>query len=520
MKTNRTAANAIISRSNLLRFSILFAFAALIILSFLNVSSASLSFRSFKEERSDLAATPGVSSARRSHLGQTADKALDKTDVLFRRKATPSLFPLLPQGPALESVATYQSDCVTPLTTFTVGTEVCAKADGPIIGLQTIYWVDSQGGLVQVDTISANSPSARRTVNVSGNWKVYLASGIDGSLRARSAFGVTDPDTPTVDLAVFNDSRSDLSAGGNALYRVIALNQGPSTATNVELSVTVPNNATYVSSSQDSGETFNCTPGTPTICTINSLAPNAFGSFTFIFQINGGTATGTEISSTATINSAIEELHAPDNAAITSAQVVGGGGGASCTLDCPNNVTVTANTTDDGSPQGTPGAIVTFPGADAFGDCGTVSVSPTSGSFFPVGDTTVFATSSLGGGSCSFVVSVVENAAPDISCPANIVTETTGCEPATVNPGVPTATPNGLSISGERNDGQPLDAPYPVGVTTIIWTATDSGGRAATCTQTVTVNSDDTESAHDYGTIRHQHTHARGCPGILWFGDW
>jgi HYR domain len=53
----------------------------------------------------------------------------------------------------------------------------------------------------------------------------------------------------------------------------------------------------------------------------------------------------------------------------------------------------------------------------------------------------------------------------------------------------PTATDNcgEVNINGTRSDGKPIDAPYPVGVTTITWTATDAAGNTQTATQTVTV---------------------------------
>ena len=60
---------------------------------------------------------------------------------------------------------------------------------------------------------------------------------------------------------------------------------------------------------------------------------------------------------------------------------------------------------------------------------------------------------------------------------------------AGVNPGAPIATDDaaGVTTSGVRSDGLALDAAYPKGVTTIIWTATDADGLTATATQTVTV---------------------------------
>jgi HYR domain len=62
---------------------------------------------------------------------------------------------------------------------------------------------------------------------------------------------------------------------------------------------------------------------------------------------------------------------------------------------------------------------------------------------------------------------------------------------ATVNVGVATATDNVgvVSLVGIRSDNPtlPLDAPYPKGVTTITWTATNTVGMTASATQRVTV---------------------------------
>jgi hypothetical protein len=55
----------------------------------------------------------------------------------------------------------------------------------------------------------------------------------------------------------------------------------------------------------------------------------------------------------------------------------------------------------------------------------------------------------------------------------------------------PTATDNcgdaNVTITGTRSDGKPIDAPYPVGVTTITWTAADHAENAVTTTQDIHV---------------------------------
>lgn len=156
-------------------------------------------------------------------------------------------------------------------------------------------------------------------------------------------------------------------------------------------------------------------------------------------------------------------------------------------ITCPANI---VRTTDPGLCS----AVVNFVATATDTDPVTVSCTPPPGSAFPKGTTTVqcTATDSVGAtDTCSFTVTVNDLENPVISCPADI---TAGNDPglcsATVDPGTATATDNcGVaSIVGTRSDAQPLNAPYPVGTTTISWKATDTSGNMASCTQMIVVN--------------------------------
>jgi uncharacterized repeat protein (TIGR01451 family) len=85
----------------------------------------------------------------------------------------------------------------------------------------------------------------------------------------------------------------------------------------------------------------------------------------------------------------------------------------------------------------------------------------------------------------------INNPPPEITCPPDIDTfSDPGQLYATLNPGTPTATDAGgcpVVVSGTRSDGQPLNATYPVGTTTIEWKATDAVNQIATCIQTIKV---------------------------------
>jgi len=88
------------------------------------------------------------------------------------------------------------------------------------------------------------------------------------------------------------------------------------------------------------------------------------------------------------------------------------------------------------------------------------------------------------------LVSTKDEVAPSITAPDNISQgNDPGLASAVVALRSPIATDNcgDVAVSGKRSDGAAIDAPYPVGFTTITWTATDAAGNTASATQTVTV---------------------------------
>jgi uncharacterized delta-60 repeat protein len=151
--------------------------------------------------------------------------------------------------------------------------------------------------------------------------------------------------------------------------------------------------------------------------------------------------------------------------------------GLDCTVNCPANITV-SNTPNQC------GAMVTYPPPDESGtQCGgKISCSPTSGSFFPVGATTVTCSDSAGP-SCSFTVTVNDTQPPTITCPANV--SMPGSMPMTVNYPPPTATDNCAGVMASCSP--PSGSSFNVGVTTVTCTATDGAGSMASCTFTVSI---------------------------------
>ncbi len=156
-------------------------------------------------------------------------------------------------------------------------------------------------------------------------------------------------------------------------------------------------------------------------------------------------------------------------------------------ISCPTGLTVSNN-------PGECGAIVSFD-LTAADNCSGVVVTLTdsSGSFFPIGTTpvTVVATDSSGNAdTCLFSVTVQDNERPVLACPSNIL--------LTADPGLCGATAS-YSLNASDNcsgvtisTSLPSGSFVPIGMTTVTAIAVDASGNADTCSFTVQVQ--DTQS--------------------------
>jgi hypothetical protein len=112
---------------------------------------------------------------------------------------------------------------------------------------------------------------------------------------------------------------------------------------------------------------------------------------------------------------------------------------------------------------------------------------------YPVGTTVVTYTVTDASGNittCSFIVIVNDNQAPNIICPADILvsTDASSCDAfVTVPPATATDNEGIASITNSINGTIDASGTYPLGVTTITWTAIDNTGNSSTCTMTITV---------------------------------
>lgn len=158
-------------------------------------------------------------------------------------------------------------------------------------------------------------------------------------------------------------------------------------------------------------------------------------------------------------------------------------------ITCPANISVSADT-------GLCSAIVTYATPVGTDGCPGASTQLTaglgSGAAFPLGTTTETYTVTDASGntiSCSFTVTVADTELPEITCPTNITVEAdAGLCSAIVNYPIPSATDNcDNPIIPVLTSGLNSGDVFPVGVSTVEYSATDLAGNVSTCTFTVTV---------------------------------
>jgi uncharacterized repeat protein (TIGR01451 family) len=412
---------------------------------------------------------------------------------------------------------TFASDCTTAQTEFVLGDTVCLKVNGVLVNPtfpNKISWVDTVGFIEQKTDLTMDpqtdsfvlpaddtSEINGVTIDNRGIWRINLTRN-NGRILNTTLINVRDANNAAAHLIVrkfVSGGELSVDAGSTVRFVVALENKGPDAASAVSLSDPTPPNLEFVSFTQTAGPQFACDNGT---CTATGLAAGASAEFLAEYRVTAGTAGGTVIANTALVASPTSDPDSTTRAATSEITVVNSGNQATCALECPGNITVTANTT-----QGTEsGAIVTFGSAEPSGDCGSVTASPVSGSFFSVGTHTVTVSSSTGGGSCSFLVTVLQDNPPTITCPLPDLTgDATGGTSANVSVTAPAATGTNVAVSGVRSDAQlvgdppanspDLTDPYPIGTTIITWTATEfingEPGRTASCTQRVIVTAAD-----------------------------
>ncbi|WP_286761175.1 HYR domain-containing protein, partial [Salegentibacter sp. UBA1130] len=159
-------------------------------------------------------------------------------------------------------------------------------------------------------------------------------------------------------------------------------------------------------------------------------------------------------------------------------------------IECPENMIFSSETNVDF-------ATVNFEFPLATDNCEVIveqTGGPISGSQFPIGTTTVTFTATDGSGNtskCSFDITIEDTEDPSLECPLDISKDIDARLCAAV---VEFETPEGFDNSGdvtvEQTAGPSSGEVFPVGTTTITFTASDSAGNTTSCSFIVTVIDD------------------------------
>ena len=221
-------------------------------------------------------------------------------------------------------------------------------------------------GNIVCNIVTLNGGSAASfTVVVKVNAGVANGTAISDTVTVNSA--TSDPNsannsatavtivgsTAGADLSVTNSaSPNPVLAGSNITYTQVVANTGSAAATTATFSEATPANTTFVSVSAAAGWT--CT-SPPVSCTNPSVAAGSSGTFTAVYKVGAGTASGTVITNTATVN-ASNDAFSGDNTA-TAKVVVATAGQADLALSTAatpptviagNNITYTQTVSNNG----------------------------------------------------------------------------------------------------------------------------------------------------------------------------
>jgi uncharacterized repeat protein (TIGR01451 family) len=217
--------------------------------------------------------------------------------------------------------------------------------------------------VVGVPTTVASASTITDTVSVASS---VTTDPNPNNNSASASVGVAD----SANLSVTNSaSPVPVQAGTDITYAQAATNSGPSAATNATFTESTPPNTTFVQLTPLPTGWSCILPATGSagtiFCSNPSFAPGT-ASFPLVVKVNVGTAAGTAINDTVTVNSSTTDPNSANNSA-TAADVVAGAAqadlvttnsAAPATLAAGSNVTYTQSVTNDG-PVAATGATFT-----------------------------------------------------------------------------------------------------------------------------------------------------------------
>ena len=277
-----------------------------------------------------------------------------------------------------------------------------------------------------------------------------ISGGATGTIQVMPSAGI-DPVSGCLTVTYYDNRSGKTNSSGDFLLDLFSTTSGDGGAT---FSPDVQINTAPFDPDLNAGCRFNC--GTPT----NTLRIGEYNGL----AVGGGVAFAVW---TGNNGSGFQDTFFNQYAACVA-----------CTLTCPANIT-------KANDPGLCGATVTYPAPTTTGGCGPVITTPASGSFFPVGSTTVTGTSATGS-SCTFTVTVNDTEPPKIKCPPDVIF----CN----DPGLCSAQVF-FTVTATDNCGvksivstPPSGSIFPKGTNLVTSVATDNSGNTNVCTFHIIVN--------------------------------
>ncbi|MBX7093572.1 MAG: HYR domain-containing protein [Flavobacteriales bacterium] len=288
---------------------------------------------------------------------------------------------------------------------------------------------------------------------------------------------------------------------------------GASNTSTCSFNITVVDNELPVFTSCPSNITQNAVAGT-CAATVSWTTPVATDNCSATVTQTSGAISGSSFSvGTSTVTYTATDP--AGNTATCSFTVTVVDAQAPVITSCPSNISVNAS-------AGICGAVASWTAPSVTDNCSGATITqtsgPASGSTFPVGVTTIVYTATDGAGltaTCTFTVTVTDNQAPTISgCPSNqTLPNTNNVCGRVVNWTAPTATDNCTGATITQTSGPASGSTFPIGVTNIVYTATDASGNTSTCSFSITIT--DTQNPTIVGLPSNMSVPANsgGCTG-------
>jgi len=148
--------------------------------------------------------------------------------------------------------------------------------------------------VVKVNTGVANGTVITNTAAVASS--AIDPNAVNNTASATTIVGGTGPNLSVTNTA----SPNPVLAGNNITYTQVVRNTGSSAVTGATFTEATPANTTFVSITPPAGWACTSFPASP--CTNPSVAAGATGTFSVIFKVIAGTASGTIITDTVTVN--------------------------------------------------------------------------------------------------------------------------------------------------------------------------------------------------------------------------